>query len=167
MNPHHLFRIILMAILLSVIVFPLEIQADPLPDSADPQAHASNPISKRPPGYWHPPYRMRRIKAVGISPELVEKIITIRYLYDMTQCFETAGAEDPGLQVRLKLRLILKNSGKVAQARVIQSSMPNEKLEICLTEAALHWTFESWILQPLKDNPEAAASAEIRLEYPR
>ena len=167
MNPHHLFRIILTAVLLSVIAFPLEIQADPLVNEAESEGQKAYPNNKRPPGYWHPPYRMRRIKAVGISPELVEKMITIRYLYDMTQCFEAAGAEDPGLQVRLKLRLILKNSGKVAQARVIQSSMPNEKLEICLTEAALHWTFESWILQPLKDNPEAAASAEIRLEYPR
>ena len=85
----------------------------------------------------------------------------------MTQCFEAAGTEDPGLQVKLKLKLILESSGNVAQAKVIQSSLPNEKLETCLTNAALRWTFEPWTLPPLKSDPEATASAEIRLEYPR
>ncbi|MBQ9816834.1 MAG: AgmX/PglI C-terminal domain-containing protein [Proteobacteria bacterium] len=165
MNPHHLFRIILTAILLSVIVFPLEIQADPLVNEAESEEQKAYPNNKRPAGYWYPPYRMRKVRAAGISPELIEKVITIRYLHDMTQCFEAAIAETPDMQGKLMLSLIMNSGGKVTQAKVIQSSMNNAPLEACLVDAALHWTF--WTMPYQRGNPDGFARADIRLEYPR
>ena len=76
----------------------------------------------------------------SLSKEVIRRVIR-RHINEVKFCYEQELNARPDLEGRVTVRFIISPTGAVQTAMVQQTTLRNQRVESCITQAVRRWTF--------------------------
>ena len=90
----------------------------------------------------------------GLDPDVIAEIIK-RYLAQIQHCYEQQLVIDPTLRGKVMVSFLIKGSGAVGSAKVVETSLNSAEAEACITKKIMKWKF-----------PKPRGGGSVGVKYP-